>query len=104
MRYWYERLKAEMPNREDVLRLTPNPAVRELLERLKELGLDSFADRSDAQQSFCRFGRDGRGCRRCLWGPCRVSETKRGICGAGPELVVMANHLRMVAAGCAAHG
>ena len=104
MPYWYERLNAEMPSREDVLRKTPNPAARELLERLRELGLDSFVDRSDAQQRFCQFGLDGTCCRRCLWGPCRVSRTKKGICGAGPEAVVMANHLRMVASGCAAHG
>lgn len=104
MRYWYKKLNAEMPDREEVRKLTPNPAARELLERLEVLGLDSFADRSDAQQPFCAFGLDGTCCRRCLWGPCRVTRSKKGICGAGPEAVVMANHLRMVASGCAAHG
>lgn len=101
---WYDRLNAEMPNREDVLKKTPNPAARDLLERMKELGLDSFADRADAQQPFCRWGLDGTCCRRCLWGPCRVSEAKRGVCGAGPAEVVMANHMRMVASATAAHG
>jgi anaerobic carbon-monoxide dehydrogenase catalytic subunit len=104
MHYWYKKLNAEMPDREDVLRLTPNPSARELFERLEHLGLDSYADRSDAQQPFCAFGLDGTCCRRCLWGPCRVTKNKKGICGAGPEAVVMANHLRMVASGCAAHG
>ncbi len=104
MRYWYERLNTEMPSREDVLQKTPNTAARDLLERLRELGLDSFVDRSDAQQPFCRYGLDGTCCRRCLWGPCRVSSQKKGVCGAGPEAVVTGNHLRMVAAGCAAHG
>ena len=103
MRYWYRKLNAEMPDRRDVQRLTPNPAARELFERLETLGLDSY-DRSDAQQPFCAFGLDGTCCRRCLWGPCRVTKNKNGICGAGPEAVVMANHLRMVASGCAAHG
>lgn len=104
MRYWYKRLNAEMPNRQDVLEKTPNPAARELLERLEELNLASFVDRSDAQQPFCGFGLDGTCCRRCLWGPCQVSEAKKGVCGAGVEAVVMANHLRMVASGAAAHG
>ncbi len=104
MRYQYPLLNAEMPCRDDVLALAPSQAVPLLAEHLTQCGLTCFLDRSDAQQRLCAYGLDGTCCRRCLWGPCRVSEDKPGICGAGPALVVLSNHLRMVAAAAASHG
>ena len=104
MRYKYHYLNAEMPDTADVLAATPNPAAREMMEYLAEQGIETYLDRFAAQQPLCRFGLQGTCCRRCLWGPCRVTLRKRGVCGADVPLVVISNHVRMVAAGCAAHG
>lgn len=104
MRYKYPYLNAEMPNTADVLAVTPNPAAREMMEHLADQGIETYLDRFAAQQPLCRFGLQGTCCRRCLWGPCRVTDKKRGVCGADVLLVVISNHVRMVAAGCAAHG
>ncbi len=104
MRYKYPYLNAEMPDTADVLAATPNPAAREMMEHLAGQGIEIYLDRFDAQQPLCRFGLEGTCCRRCLWGPCRVTSQKRGVCGADVSLVVISNHVRMVAAGCAAHG
>jgi carbon-monoxide dehydrogenase catalytic subunit len=104
MRYRYPYLNAEMPDKADVLAVTPNPAAREMIEHLTAEGIETYLDRFAAQQPLCRFGLQGTCCRRCLWGPCRVTPQKRGVCGADVPLVVISNHIRMVAAGCAAHG
>ncbi|MHB0980276.1 MAG: anaerobic carbon-monoxide dehydrogenase catalytic subunit [Thermoleophilia bacterium] len=104
MRYRYPKLNAEMPDRADVLDLTPSAALPPLVEHMASCDLPCYLDRSDAQQRLCSWGLDGTCCRRCLWGPCRVTDSKPGICGAGPAQVVMGNHLRMVAAAAAAHG
>lgn len=104
MRYQYPRLNAEMPDRNDVLALSPAAALRPLAEHMSTCGLACYLDRADAQQRLCSWGLDGTCCRRCLWGPCRVTDAKPGVCGAGPAQVVLANHLRMVAAAAAAHG
>jgi len=104
VRYPYPKLNTEMPDRADVLRLTPSAALPPLAEHMASLDLPSYLDRSDAQQRLCSWGLDGTCCRRCLWGPCRVTDSNPGICGAGPAQVVMGNHLRMVAAAAAAHG
>lgn len=104
MRYYYPKLNAEMPDSADVCALTPSEALPPLADHLAECDLSCYLERSDAQQRLCSWGLDGTCCRRCLWGPCRVTEEKPGICGAGPASVVMANHLRMVAAAAAGHG
>src|SRR5660398_324232 len=104
MRYYYPKLNAEMPDSHDVMTLTPSEALPPLDDHLTECGLSCYLDRSDAQQKLCYWGLDGTCCRRCLWGPCRVTEEKPGTCGAAPALALMANHLRMVAAAAASHG
>ncbi len=104
MRYKYPYLNAEMPGTDDVLAVTPNSAAREMMEHLAGQGIQTYLDRFAAQQPLCRFGLQGTCCRRCLWGPCRVTPEERGVCGADVPLVVISNHIRMVAAGCAAHG
>ncbi len=109
MKYSYSILNAEMPGKEDVKRMTPNRATREMLEHLEREGIETAFDRYISQQPQCSFGLSGLCCRRCLWGPCRLSikgdkGKSRGICGADANVVVMGNLLRGLAAGCAAHG
>lgn len=109
MKYRYSILNAEMPDKEDVKRMTPNKATREMLEHLEREGIETAFDRYISQQPQCSFGLSGLCCRRCLWGPCRLSikgdkGKSRGICGADANVVVMGNLLRGLAAGCAAHG
>ena len=106
MKFFYPILNTEMPDKDDIIRLTPNQATKEMLERLKADGIETSFDRYLAQQPQCPFGLRGICCQRCLWGPCRVGGPKKlkGICGADMNLVVMGNLLRGLAAGCAAHG
>ncbi|MCL0094391.1 anaerobic carbon-monoxide dehydrogenase catalytic subunit [Dehalococcoidales bacterium] len=51
----------------------------------------------------CPFGADGRCCRMCFLGPCRVGGTDVGVCGATVETIAARNFGRMIAAGTAAH-
>ncbi len=105
MKYNYPLLNAEMPGREDVKKLTPNPASKELLEKLEREGAETFLDRFEAQQPQCGFGLRGLCCRNCQWGPCRIGpKSPRGICGKDLNLMVMGNIVRALAAGLAAHG
>ena len=106
MKYKYSILNAEMPNKEDVKKMTPNKATKEILEHLEKENVETSFDRHIAQQPQCGFGLRGLCCQRCLWGPCRLSPKKnsRGICGADMNVVIIGNLLRGLAAGCAAHG
>ena len=106
MKFFYPILNAEMPDKEDIKKLTPNQATREVLGQLEAEGIETSFDRYVAQQPQCHFGLRGLCCQRCLWGPCRVGGPKnlKGICGADMNLVVIGNLLRGLAAGCAAHG
>ena len=54
--------------------LTPDPAVRAMLERFEELGLETALDRFDDQKPHCPFGLAGACCRNCVIGPCRISK------------------------------
>lgn len=104
-KYLYPYLNAEMPGKEDVLKHTPNPASKEMIGRLEELGLETALDRFEAQQPQCSFGLRGLCCRMCQWGPCRIGpKSPRGICGRDLDTVVMSNIVRGLAAGMAAHG
>ena len=52
----------------------------------------------------CPFGADGRCCRMCYLGPCRVSgPTDVGVCGETVETIAAKSFGRMIAAGTAAH-
>ncbi|MDI6891937.1 MAG: anaerobic carbon-monoxide dehydrogenase catalytic subunit [Actinomycetota bacterium] len=51
----------------------------------------------------CPFGSSGTCCQVCNMGPCRVSETRAGVCGAEASTVAARNFGRMVAAGTSAH-
>lgn len=93
------------PNKQDVLEQTPDPAVKEMLLRMEQLGMDTAFDRFDAQKPQCTFGLAGVCCKICNMGPCRITPKRpRGVCGADADLIVARNLLRSVAAGVAQHG
>ncbi len=104
-KYLYPYLNAEMPDKKDVLEHTPNPASKEMIGRLEELGVETALDRFEAQQPQCGFGLRGLCCRMCQWGPCRIGpKSPRGICGRDLNTVVMSNIVRSLVAGLAGHG
>lgn len=97
--------KKTFPRKEQVLEQTPDPAVREMLLRMQEMGAETVFDRFDKQQPQCSFGIAGICCKNCYMGPCRITKkSPRGVCGADADVIVARNMLRAVAAGAAAHG
>lgn len=93
------------PSASEVRRLTPDPAVREMLEFFAEAKLQTPFDRFDTQKPHCNFGVAGVCCKICVMGPCKITaKASRGVCGADANLIVARNLLRMIAAGVAAHG
>ena len=93
------------PSKQDVLENTPDPAVREMMLRMEQLGIDTTFDRFDKQQPQCAFGMTGVCCKICNMGPCKVTpKSPKGICGADADLIVARNLLRSAAAGVAQHG
>ena len=97
--------KKTFPSKQDVIDKTPDPAVREMLLRAEQLGIDTTFDRFDAQKPQCSFGMAGICCKICTMGPCRITpKSPRGICGADADLIVARNLLRSAAAGAAQHG
>lgn len=105
MKYKYPKLNVSTPSKEEIKEKTPGRATKALIEKLEEEGISCWVDRYEAQQPQCLFGLRGECCRLCLMGPCRITEkTPRGICGLDVNGVAMGHLLRMLAAGCAAHG
>lgn len=97
--------KKTFPSKQDVIDQTPDPAVREMLLRAEQLGIDTAFDRFDKQKPQCNFGLAGVCCKICNMGPCRITaKSPRGVCGADADLVVSRNLLRAAAAGTAQHG
>ena len=93
------------PSKQRVLEETPDPAVRDLILRMEQIGCDNVFDRFDAQQPQCTFGLGGVCCRICNMGPCKVTpKSPRGICGADADLIVARNLVRQAAGGVAQHG
>ena len=93
------------PSKEDVIEKTPDPAVRQMLIRMQQLGIDTAFDRFDAQKPQCNFGLAGVCCKICNMGPCRITpKAPKGVCGADADLIVARNLLRSAAAGVAQHG
>ena len=93
------------PNKQKVMEETPDPAVRELLYRMEQMGCDTVFDRFDKQQPQCTFGIAGVCCKICFMGPCRITEkAPRGICGADADLIVARNMARAAAGGLTQHG
>lgn len=97
--------KKTFPSKQDVIDKTPDPAVRELLLRAEQIGIDTSFDRFDKQKPQCSFGMAGICCKICNMGPCRITaKATRGVCGADADLIVARNLLRAGAAGAAQHG
>ncbi|QGU96129.1 anaerobic carbon-monoxide dehydrogenase catalytic subunit [Clostridium bovifaecis] len=93
------------PSKQEVLDKTPDPAVKELLLRMEQIGCDTAFDRFDQQQPQCSFGLAGVCCRLCYMGPCKITKkSPKGVCGADADLIVARNLLRSLAGGVAAHG
>ena len=93
------------PSKQDVIEQTPDPAVREMLLRMEQLGIDTAFDRFDTQKPQCNFGLAGICCKICNMGPCRITQkSPKGVCGADADLIVARNLLRSAAAGTAQHG
>ncbi len=97
--------KKTFSSKEKVLEQTPDPAVREMLLHMQEMGLETTFDRFDKQKPHCNFGIAGICCKNCFMGPCRITQkATRGACGADADLIVARNLLRHLASGTAAHG
>lgn len=97
--------KKTFASKQQVIEQTPDPAVRDMLLRMQELGIDTVFDRFDAQQPQCSFGIAGICCKNCFMGPCKITKkAPRGVCGADADLIVARNMLRSLASGAAAHG
>lgn len=99
------KYRKTFPSKQDVLEQTPDPAVREMLLHLQEMGCETTFDRFDQQQPQCSFGMAGVCCRNCCMGPCKITrKSPKGVCGADADVIVARNLLRAMAAGIAAHG
>lgn len=97
--------KKTFASKKDVLEQTPDPAVRDLLLHMEQLGIETTFDRFDAQKPQCSFGLAGVCCRNCTMGPCKITQkSPRGVCGADADVIVARNLLRSVVAGVSAHG
>jgi carbon-monoxide dehydrogenase catalytic subunit len=95
----------KFPSKADVIARTPDPAVKEMLQHLEKVGIETPFDRFDAQKPHCGFGLSGTCCKNCHMGPCKITpKSPRGVCGADEHLIVARNMLRWTAAGVAAHG
>lgn len=80
-----------------------DPATIELLQLACEGEFETSFARADSFAP-CPIGSDGKCCKVCAMGPCRlVKDGQRGVCGATVETVAARNFARMVAAGAAAH-
>jgi len=92
-------------SKKDVIEQTPDPAVKEMLLHMDEIGCETVFDRFDAQKPQCSFGLAGICCKNCSMGPCKITKkSPRGVCGADADVIVARNMLRSVVAGVAAHG
>ncbi len=90
-------------------------ATLEMLTKAESDGVSVAFDRA-ARMKPCPIGAEGSCCSNCAMGPCRIplpkskeltaeeEKNRRGVCGATAETIAARNFLRMVAAGCAAHG
>lgn len=97
--------KKTFATKSQVIEQTPDPAVREMLLHMHELGIETAFDRFDAQKPHCSFGLAGICCKNCSMGPCKVTpKAPRGVCGADADVIVARNILRAIVAGTAAHG
>lgn len=93
------------PDKAKVLETTPDPAVRDMILRMEQIGIPTVFDRFDTQVPQCSFGLAGTCCKNCNMGPCKITQkSPYGVCGADADLIVARNMLRSVAGGVAQHG
>ena len=68
-------------SKQDVIDSAPDPAVREMLLKMEQIGCDTSFDRFDKQKPQCSFGIAGTCCRICFMGPCKItSKCSKGVC------------------------
>lgn len=92
-------------SKKDVIEQTPDPAVKDMLIHMDQIGFETVFDRFDEQKPQCGFGLAGVCCKNCTMGPCKITKkSPRGVCGADADVIVARNLLRSVVAGVAAHG
>ncbi len=97
--------KKTFASKQDVLDKTPDPAVKEMILHMEQIGCDTTFDRFDQQKPQCSFGLAGVCCRICCMGPCKITpKSPKGVCGADADLIVARNLLRSLAGGVASHG
>ncbi len=72
-------------------------SVREMLKKIREDNMSNVFDRWSSQEKIrCKFCLEGLSCQLCSHGPCRISEKTgqdKGVCGIGPDAMVMRNFL-----------
>jgi carbon-monoxide dehydrogenase catalytic subunit len=77
---------------------TIDPAVGMMLAQAEAENISTVFSRA-AAMAPCPIGEDGRCCKNCHMGPCRlVKEGQRGVCGATLETVAARNLARGIAA------
>jgi carbon-monoxide dehydrogenase catalytic subunit len=92
-----------MAKKTTVTTQTVDPAAEILLQEAEALGVSTAFSRA-AAMAPCPIGEDGRCCKNCHMGPCRlVKPGQRGVCGATLETIAARNLARGIAAGAAAH-
>lgn len=78
-----------------------------MLDRMKEVKIETMYDRYQAQLPQCGYGSLALCCRHCNYGPCNIDPfgngPKRGVCGADANTFAARHYLRMSGAGTACH-
>lgn len=96
-----------MAQEKDSMEKSLDPAVRQMIAKAEEQGVETVWDRYQATTPQCGFGDTGLCCRHCLQGPCRIDPfgdgPQEGICGASADVMVARGLDRAIAAGTAAH-
>lgn len=71
--------KKTFPSRQDVLDKTPDPAVRQMMRNMEQIGADTAFDRFDSQKPLCSYGLSGTCCKICNMGsPAGLRRKARG--------------------------
>jgi len=80
-----------------------DPAACEMLEIADSCGISTAFSRVEEIKP-CPIGVDGKCCKICAMGPCRITgKVTRGVCGATLGTIAARNFARMVAGGASAH-
>ncbi len=80
-----------------------DPAAIQILSWIDDDEISTAFSRADEMKP-CPIGADGKCCKVCYMGPCRLTkEGQVGVCGATRDTVVARNLARAIAAGAAAH-